>query len=180
MSIVPVLGGAAMSWLKRDDFKACTKNLEVKGDTTRQKMESRKNQIAKKIEACRFLTDATGINKWAINWALWHRGIEELDDDKNLFEEIIKQAIPFAGNKIDTDDEGGMFLLELATLDPGFVMNVVNLLVESEQVLSSPTKQDSFIGGLEGELDEMKAEMEKIENELEGGNIVKPLENEDF
>lgn len=180
LSIVPVLGGAAMSWLKRDDFKACTKNLEVKGDTTRQKMESRKNQIAKKIEACRFLTDATGINKWAINWALWHRGIEELDDDKNLFEEIIKQAIPFAGNKIDTDDEGGMFLLELATLDPGFVMNVVNLLVESEQVLSSPTKQDSFIGGLEGELDEMKAEMEKIENELEGGNIVKPLENEDF
>ena len=73
-----------------------------------------------------------------------------------------------------------MFLLELATLDPGFVMNVVNLLVESEQVLSSPTKQDSFIGGLEGELDEMKAEMEKIEDELEGSNIVKPLENEDF
>ena len=180
LGIVPVLGGAAMSWLKRDDFKACTKNLEVKGDTTRQKMESRKNQIAKKIEACRFLTDATGINKWAINWALWHRGIEELDDDKNLFEEIVKQAIPFVGNKIDTDDEGGMFLLELATLDPGFVMNVVNLLVESEQVLSSPTKQDSFIGGLEGELDKMKAEMEKIEDELEGGNIVKPLENQDF
>ena len=180
LAIVPILGGAAMSWVKRDDFKSCTKNLEVDGNTTREKMESKKKQIAKKIEACRFLTDATGINKWAINWALWYRGIEELDEDINPFTEIVKQAIPFAGTKIDTDDEGVEFLLELATLDPGFVANVVNSLYEFQQVISSPTKQDSFIDGLEGELDELKKQQEKIEKELEGGGIVKPLDNEDF
>jgi len=180
LSIVPIMGGVAMSWLMRDDFKACTKNLEVKGGTTREKMESRKNQISKKIESCRFLTDATGLNKWAINWALWYRGIEELDKDINPFIEMVKQSIPFAGNKIDTDDEGGMFLLELSTLDPGFVMNVVNSLVEFTQVISSPTKQDAFISGLEGELDELKKQQEEIEKELEGSVIVKPLENEDF
>ncbi|MDB4453171.1 hypothetical protein N9145_03210 [bacterium] len=181
LGMVPVFGGVATGWLYRDDFKACTKELEVgDGNTTREKIESRKNQISKKIEACRFLTDATGLNKWGINWALWYRGIEELDEDKSVFNEIVKEAIPFAGNKIDTDDEGGMFILELLTLDPGFVMNVVNKLVEWEQLLSSPTKQDSFIGGLEAELDGLEDEMGKIENDLNGNGIVKPVENEDF
>ena len=180
LAIVPVLGGAAMSWAKRDDFKACTKNLEVEGNSTREKMESKKKQISKKIEACRFLTDATGLEKWAINWALWYRGIEELDKDINPFTEIVKQAIPFAGDKIDTDDEGVAFLFELSTLDPGFVANVVNSLYEFQQVISSPTKQDSFIDGLEEELDELKKQQEKIEKELEDGVIVKPLDNEDF
>ena len=111
---------------------------------------------------------------------MWYRGIEELDEDKSVFKEIVKEAIPFAGNKIDTDDEGAMFILELLTLDPGFAMNTVNKLVEWEQLLSSPTKQDSFIGGLEAELDVMEDEMEKIENDLNGNGISKPLENEDF
>ena len=65
-------------------------------------------------------------------------------------------------------------------MDPGFVMNVVNKLVEWEQLLSSPTKQDSFISGLEAELDGLEDEMGKIENDLNGNGIVKPVENEDF
>lgn len=180
LSIVPIMGGAALSWKNRENFKACTKDLEVGGVTTRDMIEKRKKEISKKIEACRFLTDATGLNKWAINWALWYRGIEELDKDKNPFIEAVKQAIPFAGDKIDTDDEGGMFLLELSTLDPGFVMNVVNSLVEFTQVISSPTKQDDFISNLEDELDKEKKAMEEIEKELDGSVIVKPLDNEDF
>lgn len=149
INFLPTTVGALSSWYIREDVKAClaTKNIES--------------------EECKSLTDSRW-GRFLLKRALGYRGLDELDADIDYFSTLFKNSIPFMGdNKINWDDEGWLQLTELATKDPGYIGDVVNLFFEINDLISNPTTQDQVNAFLQAEMSELETQLETVETELE-------------
>ncbi len=167
LSIIPVMGGAFLSWAYRDSVKACL----TTNDTNSEECKSIQN---------------TWIERFFLSWAFSYRGVDEIDEYKNPLIELLKSAIPFANDsKVDMNDEGYLLALEFASfLEPGYVVNVVNSLFEVLELISDPEDQDKFNEELKKEMDKLNDKLQdttqKIENTLEEEGIdVSQTDDED-
>lgn len=166
LSIIPVMGGSFLSWAYRDSVKACL----TTNDTNSEECKSIQN---------------TWIERFFLSWAFSYRGIDEIDEYKNPLIELLKSAIPFANDsKVDMNDEGYLLALEFASLDPGYVGNIVNSLFEVLELISDPEDQDKFNEELKKEMDKLNDNLQdttqKIENTLEEEGIdVSQTDDED-
>lgn len=149
LEIVPVMGGAFLSWVYRDSVKACLATNDTNS------------------EECKSIQD-NWLDRFFLSWALSYRGVDELDENKRVLIELLKSTIPFANDsKVDTNDEGLLLVSEFAALDPGYVGNIVNNFLEVLELLSDPEDQDKFNEELRQEMDRLNDELQDTKNEIE-------------